>query len=148
MEIITLKVVEQVTFRMAQQLMTYEEPIPDFSTRRPHILESCLAAPFQTFGMRYLYKGFFTKAAMLFYLMIKNHPFENGNKRIAITTLFTFLFRNKKWLTADGQTLYNFTMWIAESPPDYKDEAVLAIEKFLKKHTKNLTPDEFSRIMQ
>jgi death-on-curing protein len=123
---------------MAQELLSFNEPIPDFSTRSPNILESCLATPFQTFGGKFLYPGFLTRVSILFYLMIKNHPFENGNKRIAITTLFTFLFANNKWLKADIQELYNFTIWIAQSPSQFKDEAVRAIEKFLKRHIKNM----------
>jgi len=75
---------------------------------------------------------------MLFYLMIKNHPFENGNKRIAITTLFTFLFANNKWLVADIQEIYNFTVWIAQSPAQFKDEGVKAAEKFLRTHLKEI----------
>jgi death-on-curing protein len=131
---VTVKEVEHITFRMAQELLSFNEPIPDFSTRLPNILESCLAAPFQTFGGRFLYPNFLTRAGMLFYLMIKNHPFENGNKRIAMTTLLTFLYANKKWLRVDGQELYNFTKWIAESPPRFKEEAVKAIEKFLRSY--------------
>jgi death-on-curing family protein len=64
--------------------------------------------------------------------MIKNHPFQNGNKRIAMTTLFVFLYKNRKWLKVDTQELYNFTVWIAQSPPKVKKETVQAIEKFLK----------------
>jgi death on curing protein len=135
---ITIREVEHITFNMAQELLSFNEPIPDFSTRSPNILESCLATPFQTFGGKFLYPGFLTRASMLFYLMIKNHPFENGNKRIAITTLLTFLFANNKWLVADIQELYNFTVWIAQSPAQFKDEAVKAIEKFLKRHVKDV----------
>ena len=135
---VTVKEVEHITFRMAQELLSFNEPIPDFPTRSPNILESCLATPFQTFGGKFLYPGFLTRVSILFYLMIKNHPFENGNKRIAITTLFTFLFANNKWLKADIQELYNFTIWIAQSPSQFKDEAVRAIEKFLKRHIKNM----------
>lgn len=135
---ITVKEVEHITFKMAQELLSYNEPIPDFSTRPPHILESCLATPFQTFGNKFLYPNFFTRVAMLFYLLIKNHPFENGNKRIAMTTLFTFLYANKKWLVLDSQELYNFTVWVAESPARLKDEVVKAVEKFLKMYTKNI----------
>jgi death-on-curing protein len=50
-----------------------------------------------------LYPTLVATAAILFYLMIKNHPFQNGNKRIAITTLLTFLYNNNKWLRADIQ---------------------------------------------
>ncbi len=76
---------------------------------------------------------------MLFYFMIKNHPFENGNKRIAVTTLLTFLYANKKWLKADIQELYNVTVWIAQSPAQFKDEVVKAIEKFLRTHIQKIS---------
>lgn len=132
--IITVKEVERITFIMAQELLAFNEPIPDFTTRIPNILESCLATPFQTFGGRFLYPSFISRASMLFYLMIKNHPFENGNKRIAMTTLFTFLYANNKWLKVDTQELYNFTVWVAQSPPLFIKEVTKAIEKFLRTH--------------
>ncbi len=123
--------VEYVAFSLARELMTYSEPIPDFTTRYPNTLESCLATPFQNFGRKPLYKGIVGKAAILFYLMIKNHPFQNGNKRIAITTLFYFLHKNKKWLKVDNKELYNFAVWVAESNPKIKKETVQATETFL-----------------
>lgn len=134
MEKLTVKEVEFIAFKLAQEILSFNEPIPDFSTRFPNVLESCLAAPFQTFSAKSLYSGLIEKAGILFYLMIKNHPFQNGNKRIAMTTLFVFLHKNKKWLKADTQELYNFTMWIAQSPPRFKEETVQAIGKFLKSH--------------
>jgi death-on-curing family protein len=70
--------------------------------------------------------------------MIKNHPFQNGNKRIALTTLFVFLHRNGKWLAVDAQELYNFTVWVAQSPAVLKDEVVMGIEKFIKSHLEKL----------
>jgi death-on-curing protein len=129
---ITVKEVEYLAFKLAQEMMSSYEPIPDFATRFPNILESCLAAPFQSFDQKSLYPGLISKAGILFYLMIKNHPFQNGNKRIAMTTLFFFLHKNGKWLRVDTQELYNFTVWIAQSPPKVKKETVQAIEKFLK----------------
>lgn len=135
MKPINLADVEYVSFRLAKEIMEYNEPIPDFSTRFPNVLESCLLTPFQSFNKRQLYKGIIGKAAILFYLMIKNHPFQNGNKRIAVTTLLTFLYKNKKWLEISNQELYNFTMWITQSPPKLKKEAVEAIEKFILSYT-------------
>lgn len=134
MKTITIKDAEYVSFRLAQELLSFNEPIPNFSTRFPNILESCLAVPFQSFSGKSLYANLVSKASILFYLMIKNHPFQNGNKRIAMTTLFVFLYKNKKWLRVDTQELYNFTMWIAQSPPRVKEETVKAIEKFLKSY--------------
>jgi death-on-curing protein len=138
MKVITVKEVEYIAFKLARELLSFNEPIPDFSTRFPNILESCLATPFQRFSGRSLYPTLVSKAAMLFYLLIKNHPFQNGNKRIAMTSLFVFLYRNKKWLRVDTQELYNFTVWVAQSPRTVKDETVKATEKFLKTHLVNL----------
>src|SRR5512143_1779382 len=118
---ITITEVEYLAHNLAQEMMTWDEPIPSFGSRFPNVLESCLATPFQTFGRKVLYEGLTAKAAILFYLMVKNHPFENGNKRIAMTTLFVFLHKNKKWLRVDNQELYNFARWVAESNPKIKD---------------------------
>lgn len=132
MQIITVKEVEYLAFKLAQETMSFNEPIPNFSTRFPNILESCLAVPFQSFGGKSLYSSLVSKASILFYLMIKNHPLQNGNKRIAMTTLFVFLHKNKKWIKIDIQELYNFIIWIAQSPPRLKDEVAKSIEKFLR----------------
>lgn len=134
MKIITIIEVEETAFRLAKELLTLNEPFPNFSTRFPNILESCLITPFQSFSLQQLYPGFISKASILFYLMIKNHPFQNGNKRIALTTLFVFLYMNKKWIKVDLQELLNFATWVASSPAQFKEEVVIAIEKFFKKH--------------
>ncbi len=138
MEIIQVMEVEYIAFRLAREMLAFYEPMPDFSTRRPNILESCLAAPFQSFSRKSLYQGFISKASILFYLLIKNHPFQNGNKRIAMTTLFVFFYKNKKWIKVDTQELYNFTVWVAQSPPKVKNETVKAIEKFLSSYIVDL----------
>lgn len=135
---LTILEVEYVAHSLARETMTWDEPIPDFFTRRQNILEGCLMAPFQSFGGKTLYKGLIGKAAILFYLMVKNHPFQNGNKRIAMTAMLYFLYRNKKWLRLDNQELYNFAKWVAESNPKLKDETVSAIEKFIKTYMVDL----------
>ena len=134
MKTISVKETEYLAFKLAQEVSVFNEPIPDFSTRFPNVLERCLATPFQSFDGKSLYPNLISKASILLYLMIKNHPFQNGNKRIAMTTLFVFLYKNNKWLDVDTQVLYNFAMWIAQSPADFKDETVKAIEKFFRKY--------------
>ncbi|OGC47931.1 hypothetical protein A2886_01595 [candidate division WWE3 bacterium RIFCSPHIGHO2_01_FULL_42_13] len=118
--------------------MSWSEPIPDFSTRYTNALERCLDQPFQSFGGRQLYPNLLKKASILFYLMIKNHPFQNGNKRIAMTTLFVFLYKNDKWMRLHNQELYNFARWVAESNPKLKDATLAAIETFLKEYVEGL----------
>ncbi len=132
MKTITIQEVEYIAFKLAREKFSFNEPIPDFSTRFPNALESCLAVPFQRFSGKSLYPTLVSKAAMLFYLMNKKNPFQNGNKRIAMTALFVFLYRNGKWLRVDTQELYNFTVWVAQSPRTVKEETVKATEKFLK----------------
>lgn len=139
MKIITVKEVEFVAYRLAREHMSFNEPIPDFSTRLPNVLESCLVTPFMKFSGKSLYPSVSAKASILFYLLIKNHPFQNGNKRIALTTLFMFLMvKHRKWLISDERELYNFTVWVAQSPAELKDEVVMGIEKFIKSHLVNL----------
>ncbi len=138
MKKLNVKEVEYIAFKLAKELLSFKEPIPDFSTRFPNILESCLAVPFQTVIGTTVYRELIGKAGILFYLMIKNHPFQNGNKRIAMTTLLVFLHKNNRWLRVDSQEFYNFTMWIAQSPPKFKTEALKAILKFLKEHMTRL----------
>ena len=134
MRIVTVSDVEYLAFVLAKKHLTFDEPIPDFATRFPHALESCVVTPFQRFSGKALYPSLVAKASILFYLMIKNHPFQNGNKRIAITTLLVFLLGNGKWIRADTQELYNFTVWVAQSPSGFKDEVVGAIQKFIRTH--------------
>lgn len=135
---ISLAEVEIIAFRLADALLKYNEPIPEFGTRFPHVLESCLKTPFQEFGGRYLYEGLVQKTAVLFYLMIKNHPFKNGNKRIAMMAMLYLLHKNKKWLEVDNQVLYNFAKWVASSDPSVKDATVQAVRKFLNDHLTDL----------
>ncbi|MBM3304965.1 MAG: type II toxin-antitoxin system death-on-curing family toxin [Candidatus Aminicenantes bacterium] len=134
METISVKDIEQTAFYLARELMTFNEPIPDISTRFPNILESCLATPFQSFSKRPLYKGLIAKASILFYLMLKNHPFQNGNKRIAITTMLVFLDLNGKWLNAKLDEFYELSVRVSASQPSEFDDMVASIKGFLKSH--------------
>ncbi|MBN1824488.1 MAG: type II toxin-antitoxin system death-on-curing family toxin [Endomicrobiales bacterium] len=135
MKKITIKEVELLAHKLAQEHLSFDEPIPDFTTRFPNVLERCLFAPYQTFDGKYLYRGLVEKASILFYVMIKDHPFQNGNKRIAVTTLLTFLYVNEYWLETDNQVLYNFAIWVASSPREATSGHVVAgIGAFIKKY--------------
>ena len=132
--------VERLAFILAQKHLTFDEPIPDFLTRFPNILEGCLETPFQKFFGKVPYPSLVTKGGMLFYLLIKDHPFQNGNKRIAITTLIVFLYKNNQWLKVGERQLYKFAVWVAESKPKDKDFVVMAICEFIRGHLKPLKP--------
>ena len=128
---LSLDEVKYIAYSLAKKRMDWDEPIPNFSTRFPNKLESCIETPFMIYSKRVLYRGLEKKAAILFYLLVKNHPFQNGNKRIAVTTLLVFLMKNKKWLSVGTQEFYNFAVWVAESPAALKEDTVKAVASFI-----------------
>ena len=70
MKKLSLIEVEYIAFKFAKEYLEFDEPIPDFSTRFPNVLESCLAVPFQQFSKKDVYSGLISKASILFYLMV------------------------------------------------------------------------------
>ncbi len=135
----TVNEIRFVAHELASKLMDYGEPIPDFSTRYPDALERSLGSLQQTFNKKDLYPTFLDKASIFFYLMIKNHPFQNGNKRVAVMSLLYFLTQNKKWIKVDTKVLYNFAKWVAESDANVKEAVVIAIKIFMKNNLVNST---------
>ncbi|NOY86104.1 MAG: type II toxin-antitoxin system death-on-curing family toxin [Deltaproteobacteria bacterium] len=135
---IKISEVEHIAHNLARKHLEWDEPIPDFETRYPGILESCLGTVFQTFGGKDLYPTLIDKASMLFYLMVKNHPFLNGNKRIALTTLVVFLVMNNKWLDVQGESFYQTSIEVAESNPKYRESVIKEIKSFIRSGLTNL----------
>ncbi len=134
MKNITIDEVEKLAHALAQKQMSWDEPIPEFGSRYPGKLESCLASVFQTFGRRDLYPTLIDKAAILFYLLIKNHPFINGNKRIAVTSLLVFLSLNDKWLSASNEEMYDIAVVVAGSSPKLRHGMYGLVKDFVEKN--------------
>lgn len=131
---IKLPLVEEVAFELASTFMAWGEPMPEFGTRYPNVLESCLETPFQQFQGKYLYPELLDKAAILFYLMVKNHPFANGNKRMAVSTLLVFLLRNERWIKTSVTELYSFAKSVASSSAEDKEKVVRDIHGFIERN--------------
>jgi len=72
--------------------------------------------------------------------MIKNHPFQNGNKRIAITTLLFFLVQNNKWLSTSNESIYKFACEVAESKPEERHNIMTDINSFIEKNIEEFDP--------
>lgn len=134
MKRVSLGEAEYVAHRMARELMDYGEPVADFHTRYPGKLESCLEQPFTHLNGRYVYWTIYHRAAVLFYLLIKNHPFENGNKRMAVTIMLVFLYKNRRWLDVSPDELYELAKAVAESSAASKDGVVDVLKKVFKAH--------------
>ncbi len=112
------------------------DPISCFSRHDKNKLEAILNNPYQTFNQKDLYPTFNKKVAILYYGLIKGHCFENGNKRIATATLFSFLYINNFWIK-DGingtkDYLVDLALRLASSEGNNKmDDFLLEIEKWL-----------------
>lgn len=119
---------EFICFNLARELMSYGEPIPDYSTRDNSLLESSLAAPINTFHNTEN-PTLVDLTAVLFYSLIKNHPFANGNKRIAVITILIFLRFNDKWLDIPPILLYKLAVTIANSLPNERDAVLSEFKK-------------------
>ena len=140
---LSLETFRELCFELAASATwIQQEPIPDFDTRFPGRLESCLETPQQTFGGQLLYPTLIEQAAILFYLLNKNHPFQNGNKRIALTALSQFLFLNGKWFSVDHDELHRFTIDVASSEARSKDQEIEEIKSFLRAHLIDLSPPQ------
>ena len=104
-----------------------------FGNEKDDSFKSSIGQIYQTFGGEELYPSVEEKAAMLLYLVTKNHSFSDGNKRIAATLFLWFLNNNKILYNSDGSkriadsTLVALTLMIAESKTEEKDVMVKVV---------------------
>lgn len=78
------------------------------------LLESAVGRAFQTFDEKDLYPTIVEKAVALFESIISNHPFVDGNKRVAYTLLRLMLLESESDIDASEQDKYNFVISCAE----------------------------------
>ena len=104
-----------------------------FGNEKDDSFKSSIGQIYQTFGGKDLYPSVEEKAAMLLYLVTKNHSFTDGNKRIAATLFLWFLNNNGILYREDGtkriadNTLVALTLMIAESRTEEKDTMVKVV---------------------
>ena len=104
-----------------------------FGNEKDDSFKSSIGQIYQTFGGDELYPSVEEKAAMLLYLVTKNHSFSDGNKRIAATLFLWFLNNNGILYREDGSkrladnTLVALTLMIAESKTEEKDVMVKVV---------------------
>jgi prophage maintenance system killer protein len=111
-----------------------------FGNEKDDSFKSSIAQIYQTFGGEELYPSVEEKAAMLLYLVTKNHSFSDGNKRIAATLFLWFLSNNGILYREDGtkrladNTLVALTLMIAESRTEEKDVMVKVVVNLINKN--------------
>lgn len=110
-----------------------------FANEKDESFKSSIGQIYQTFDGQELYPSVEEKAAMLLYLVVKNHSFSDGNKRIAAMLFLWFLNNNHVLYAEDGHkriadnTLVALTLMIAESRTEEKDVMVKVVVNLINK---------------
>ena len=119
-----------LTYKEARKFidsMKFGEESSLFGREKDHSFKSSLETIYQTFDGKELYPSIQEKAANLLYLVVKNHSFTDGNKRIAAALFVYFLDKNKALKNKNGQLLIDnnalaaTTLMIALSKPQEKE---------------------------
>ena len=116
--------------------LRFNEESTLFAVERDKGLESIIGNIYQSFDGQDIYKSIEEKGANFLYLIVKNHVFADGNKRIAATLFIYFLnfygilYKNEEQII-DNNTLAALTLLIAESNPKEKDVIIDLVMNFL-----------------
>lgn len=115
---------------------------PLFGNEKDDSFKSSIGQIYQTFGGEDLYPSVEEKAAMLLYLVTKNHSFSDGNKRIAATLFLWVLNGNGILYNEDGtkriadNTLVALTLMIAESRTEEKDTMLKVVVNLINQNNR------------
>ena len=116
--------------------LRFNEESDIFAIERDNGLEAIIGNIYQTFDGNDVYKSIEEKASNFLYMIVKNHVFIDGNKRIAATLFIYFLnyydilYKDDKQVI-DNNTLAALTLLIAESNPKEKDIIIDLVMNFL-----------------
>lgn len=132
----SLKQIKYKDCKLIIENLKFNEKSNLFAVERDRGLEAIIGNIYQSFDGEYIYKSVEEKAANFLYLIVKNHVFVDGNKRIAATLFIYFLefynilYKDNKQVI-DNNTLAALTLLIAESNPKEKDILVDLVTNFL-----------------
>lgn len=113
-----------------------------FANEKDDSFKSSIGQIYQTFGGEELYPSVEEKATMLLYLVVKNHSFSDGNKRIAAMLFLWYLNNNRVLYAEDGHkriadnTLVALTLMIAESRTEEKDVMVKVVVNLINRENR------------
>ena len=132
----------QLTYEEGRKViesMRFAETSCLFGNEKDNSFKSTLGAIYQTFDGKDVYPTLEEKAANLLYMLVKNHSFNDGNKRIAAALFIYFLEKNNLLFDSnknpiiDNNTLAAMTLMIALSKPEEKEIMCLLVLNMLNK---------------
>ena len=131
---------KDIIIKIKENLMTKKEASNFFGIEVEKKFESAIENLRQTFAKKELYRTIEEKAAHLLYLTIKDHPFIDGNKRIASFLFIYFLDKNDYLYRKNGEKKINdnalvaLALLIAESNPKEKDILIGIVTNLISKN--------------
>jgi death-on-curing family protein len=129
---------QKIIVELKKELIVKKEAGDLFGAERGGSFEGIVKNLYQTFGGKELYANLDAKAAHLLYLIIKDHPFSDGNKRTGAFLFVYFLDANNYLFRKNGERKINdnalaaLALLIAESDPKEKDQMIALITQLLK----------------
>ena len=101
---------------LMNDILTFHERLDKATCIRDlGLIESAVNSPFQTFGGNFLYPEVAERAARLFYGLVKNHGFIDGNKRVALHAMELYLLLYGFKLNCSQAERVSVTMKVAAS---------------------------------
>ena len=135
--VLDYKTCTNIIVEVKKELMAKKEAGDLFGREKQEELEGIIKGLYQTFAKKELYKSIEDKSAHLLYFVIKDHPFIDGNKRIASFLFVYFLDKNNYLYRENGEKKINdnaltaLALLVAESNPKEKDQMVDLIRQLL-----------------
>lgn len=103
--------------------------------RDRNLLESAVNMPQAQFGGEFLHDGLTGMAAAYLFHLCKNHPFVDGNKRVALASAVQFVFLNERVLVAGKKVVEELTLGVADGSISKAE-----VTSFFKKHVRRERP--------
>lgn len=123
---------------LKKQLIAKKEATDLFGREKDNGFKSSLQSIVQTFGGQYLYPSIEEQAAHLLYFVIKNHSFNDGNKRIGAFLFIWFLEKNRHRFKQSGELKINdnaltaIALLVAQSAPEEKELMIQLVCNLIK----------------
>ena len=122
-----------IKFTKERVLLLYQMMVEatggSFGVRDEGLLESAIEAPYQTFDGKEMFPSKIEKAAR-WYGLIVNHPFIDGNKRIGVYIMLSFLEVNGIKLTFTDKEIEDIALGVAKSEMDYNKLLTIMLKKY------------------
>ena len=128
-----VKIIDEIRTRLSEK----GEATGLFGCESGHKFKSIIGALYQTFDKKELYASAEEKAAHILYLIIKDHPFSDGNKRVASLLFVYFLDKNNYLRRSGGEpklndnTIVALSLLIASGDPGEKDTMIKIITNLI-----------------